>query len=187
LQPDASGHKLFFMSRMALLLCLLTIIGLSGLNSESMQSEVVLILLSNPVYPQLAKQAGVRGDVELKLAVRQDGTVESAEAVGGPAMLIQAALDSAKNSKFDCSSCTHTFTSYRLVYSFQFGPATICASPGAIDEYVKLPGYPQVTHTSNQVIVVDQPRGPLCNGGVILTPRKVRSAKCLYLWRCGYQ
>lgn len=173
------------MSKTALLLCLLAIIGLGGGDANTPQSEVILTSLTNPVYPQLALQARVVGDVELKLLIRPDGTVESAEAVRGPGMLAQAAVESAKNSRFDCSSCTETLTSYRLMYSFQFGPALVCVNPGVTDEKVHLPGYPQVTHTNNQVILVEQPLGEQCAGDSILTPFKVRSAKCLYLWKCS--
>ncbi len=184
LPASAAGHKLFFMSKMALLLCLLSalVVGESGSNIS--QDQVVLTSLSNPVYPRLAIQARVVGDVELKLLIRQDGTVDSAEAVRGPSMLVQGALDSAKNSKFNCSSCTETLTSSQLVHSFQFGPALVCANPGATDEKVHLPGYPQVTYTNDRVILIDQPVGELCSGDSILKPMKVRSAKCLYLGKC---
>lgn len=173
------------MSKTALLLCLLAIIGIGGGDAGTPQSEVVLTSLSNPVYPQLAMQARVVGDVELKLFIRQDGRVDSAEYVRGPSLLVQAALVSAKNSTFDCSSCTKALTPYQLEYSFQFGPPLVCANPGVNDEKVHLPGYPQVIHTNNRVILTDQPVGELCSGDVILRPFKVRSAKCLYLWKCS--
>jgi hypothetical protein len=165
------------------LVCILIVTIAAQVDLSTSQSEIVPTSLSDPVYPRLALQARIRGDVVLKLAVRRDGTVELAEAVSGPGMLIQAALDSAKKSKFDCSRCVETLTLYRLVYSFQFGPATTCASPGSAEEYVKLPGYPQVTQGNNQVTLIEQPMGDLCNGDVY---KKVRSVKCLYLWKCGH-
>ena len=173
------------MSRFTLLLCVLTTLVVGQGGSNIPQSEVVLTGLAKPAYPRLARQARVQGDVVLKVAVRRDGTVESAESISGPAMLVQAALDSARNSKFDCSSCTEAVTSYRLVYSFQFGPEAVCAKYGVTDELVDQ-GYPQVTQTKDRVILIDQPI-PLCNGDVMPTPRKVRSAKCLYLWKCGHR
>ena len=173
------------MSRFALLLCaLITFVAGQG-GSNIPQREVVLTELAKPVYPRLARQARIQGDVVLKLVVRRDGTVESAEAISGPAMLVQAALDSARNSKFDCSSCIEAVTSYRLEYSFQFGPEAVCANYGVTDELVDQ-GYPQVRQTKNRVILVDQ-WIPLCNDDVILTPTKTRSAKCLYLWKCGHR
>src|ERR1700722_20259495 len=104
---------MFFMSRLALLLCPLIAFVAGEVGPNPPQSEIVLTSLSNLVYPKLAIQARVVGDVELKLFIRYDGTVESIERQRGPAMLSQTALDSAKNSKFDGSSCTETLTSYR--------------------------------------------------------------------------
>jgi len=198
LQPSVTESKLYLMIRRSCLMWFLaaTVVMTSavteslvqiGSNANSQQEAVPITDLFKPVYPRLAIQGRVRGDVELKLFIRQDGTVESAEAISGPPFLIQAAVDSAKKSKFDCSSCTETLTSYRLVYSFKFGPDLVCASRGGADEYVKLPGYPQITQTNNHVVVIDQPIGELCNGDVILTQRKVRSIKCLYLWKCGFR
>ena len=37
------------------------------------QGEVVLTKLANPLYPQLARQTRIAGDVELLLEVRDDG------------------------------------------------------------------------------------------------------------------
>jgi hypothetical protein len=183
------------MNKLVFLVCLLAALAATrtaaGPQSQAenasipKQSGVSLTMLSNPVYPRLAIQARVMGDVELKLLIRHDGTVDSAQYIRGPAMLVQSATDSAKNSKFDCASCTETLTSYRLVYSFQFGPPLVCANPGVNDELVHVPGYPQISYTNNQVILIDQPVGELCSGDAILKPFKVRSAKCLFLWKCS--
>jgi protein TonB len=43
----------------------------------------------NPTYPPLARQAGISGDVELKLEIRKDGSVQSATVVSGHPMLTQ--------------------------------------------------------------------------------------------------
>jgi TonB family protein len=145
------------------------------------QNEVVLTKLSNPVYPQLAKQARVAGDVELKLNVRADGTVESADVISGPGMLRQAALDSARQSQFNCRQCSEDVNSYRLVYTFQLvatefnGNCEVKLDPTAT--------YPKVLQSMNNVTLIDHSIG-LCDPGVTIT--KVRSAKCLYLWKCGH-
>jgi hypothetical protein len=179
------------MNKLVLLVCLLAALAATrttaGPQSQAenasipKQNEVVLTKLSNPVYPKLARQATVQGDVELKLSIRADGTVESAEYVRGPAMLVQAATDSAKNSKFDCSSCIEPPTSYRLVYSFQ-----LVATEFDENCEVKLDPtatYPKVLQFQNNVTVIDYSIG-ICDPGVRV--KKVRSAKCLYLWKCGY-
>jgi hypothetical protein len=166
------------MSRLVLLLCLLPGLLAREVLSRFPQSEVVLTSLSNPVYPPLARQAHVVGDVELNLGVRADGTVESADVISGPAMLRQAALDSAHQSKFACRECSENASSFRLIYTFQIVPPQF----GPNCEVKSDPTYPQVIQSLNHVTVVDQAIG-FCDPGADNT--KVRSVKCLYLWKCG--
>jgi TonB family protein len=87
------------------------------------KGNVVMVSLFNAIYPPLARQAGISGDVELKLGIRRDGSIESAAAVSGHAMLTQAALNSAQQSQFECRGCEDEVTSHTLVYSFQFAVA----------------------------------------------------------------
>jgi TonB family protein len=82
------------------------------------KEEVGLTKLFPPVYPPLARQARITGDVVVKLQVRQDGGVESAEVPSGHPMLRQAALESAQKSKFECSRCRERTTAYSLIYTF---------------------------------------------------------------------
>jgi TonB family protein len=49
-----------------------------------------------PMYPDLAKRARVAGVVHLEAIIGKDGTVLELHAAGGPALLIQAALDAVK-------------------------------------------------------------------------------------------
>jgi TonB family protein len=183
LQPHVTGHKLFFMNRLALLLCLLTALAAGGRGSKIPQNEVVLISLAKPVYPQLAKQARVVGDVELKLSVRADGTVESTDVMSGPGMLRQAALASAQQSKFECRHCNENANSYQLTYKFELVPMEYgpdCEIKSDISNTAK---YPEVIQSQNNVTLTDYSIG-LCDPGVTIT--RVRSAKCLYLWKCGH-
>lgn len=53
-----------------------------------------------PVYPPLAREARIGGDVILKIVVRSDGNVAAAEVISGHPMLMQAALESARKSTF---------------------------------------------------------------------------------------
>jgi protein TonB len=75
-----------------------------------------MVRLVNPIYPPLARQARITGEVELKLGIRRDGSVLSAVAVNGHPMLTQAALNSAQQSAFECRGCEDEVTSYSLVY-----------------------------------------------------------------------
>jgi len=49
-----------------------------------------------PVYPPLAKSARVSGVVHLAAVIAKDGTIQELHSMGGPALLIQAALDAVK-------------------------------------------------------------------------------------------
>jgi TonB family protein len=109
--------------------------------------KVVLTELSPPIYPPLARQARITGDVKLQIGIRQDGTIGSAEVISGHPMLKQAALDSANKSKFGCRGCPAAVTTYLLTYTFDF---------------------------------LDHDDDNQCGSST-----QLRSAKCLYLWRCG--
>src|SRR5579863_1317312 len=86
--------------------------------SGAQQGKVVVSKLSLPVYPPLAQQAHISGNVELTIRVRPDGSVESARLVSGHPMLARAALDSAKQSHFECHGCGDAIT-YSFTYKFQ--------------------------------------------------------------------
>jgi TonB family protein len=49
-----------------------------------------------PVYPQLAKSAGVEGVVRLAAVIAKDGTIQEIHVLSGPALLIQATMDAVK-------------------------------------------------------------------------------------------
>ena len=68
-------------------------------------AAVVLTKLSPPVYPPLARQARITGDVKIAIGIRQDGSIVSAEVISGHPMLKQAALESAQKSIFECRGC----------------------------------------------------------------------------------
>jgi TonB family protein len=53
-----------------------------------------------PVYPEIARAAGVQGTVVFEIQVGTTGKVESINVVSGPAMLQQAAMDSVKQWTF---------------------------------------------------------------------------------------
>jgi len=56
--------------------------------------------LPQPPYPQIAKQAGVHGAVNVQILIDEDGKVISAHAVSGSAMLTRAAEDAARRARF---------------------------------------------------------------------------------------
>ncbi|HSY93649.1 MAG TPA: energy transducer TonB [Candidatus Binatus sp.] len=115
-------------------------------STETPEAGVVLTKLEPPVYPPLARQARVTGDVKIQVLIRRDGSVASTQAVSGHPMLQQAALESAHKSQFECKGCGDQGGSYSLIYAFGFQEVADCGS------------------------VVEE---------------RLRSLKCLYLWRCA--
>jgi TonB family protein len=84
---------------------------------EGPKAEVVLVKLSPPIYPPLARQASITGDVKVRLWIQKGGTIQSAEAVSGHPMLKMAALESAQKSHFECRGCADP-VAYVLTYRF---------------------------------------------------------------------
>lgn len=147
------------------------------ITSETPQEVFVLSKLGEPTYPPMALVAHVQGDVDLMLAIRRDGSVESAVPVSGHPILIQAAIDSALRSQFECRGCGDAVTSYALRYKFQVTspPGDPCGAHNGMQ-----PPPAEVDPSRHQVTVLDW-AVTICDPGL----RKVRSAKCLFLWRCG--
>lgn len=162
-------------------------------SSQTPQTGVVMTKLSPPIYPPLARQARIMGDVKLKVDIRPDGSVESAEVISGHPILKLAALDSAKNSVFECRGCEGPQTS-SLVYNFvildtaEFKPDPCCCStpPKRPVKDVE----PQMNMAAG-LITISVPTTPVCMCPDECDERRAeehsryRSLKCLYLWKCG--
>jgi TonB family protein len=140
---------------------------------EISQGEVVLVSIFNPTYPRLARAARVTGDVELKLEIRGDGSLDSAVVVRGHPLLNDAALSSARQSRFECRACDNETTSYSLIYSYQLVASPDWPCPEGSAEHV--------TQHRNQVTIEAEPI-PM---KITFSSIRIRSAKCLYLWACG--
>lgn len=59
--------------------------------------EARLIRRREPVYPPLARQARIQGVVRLEAVIGPDGRVEKVQAISGPPLLRQAAVDAVKD------------------------------------------------------------------------------------------
>ena len=110
----------------------LTRLPAQSANSTTTQEGAVLTKLFQPVYPPLARQAHIVGDVELLLEVRVNGSVESVDVVSGHPLPKQAAVDSAKQSRFECQRCGEGTLPYHLVYSFQLVAENCCTAPTGV-------------------------------------------------------
>jgi len=151
-------------------------------NSDIPKGDAILVSLSKPVYPPLARQADIYGDVRVAVTVRPDGTAKAAVESGHP-KLIQAALDSATQSHFECRVAT--LCSYTLVYAFKQIEGSDCCSafsaPVTIEQESQSTdpeGRPQIH------ITIAAEHVCICDPAATLT-MKVRSLKCLYLWKCS--
>ncbi len=142
----------------------------------SPQPEVMLTKLSPVIYPPLARMASIVGEVKVQVGIRNDGTVASAELISGHPMLKQAALESAQKSQFECHECGEAVTTYLLTYSFEANDDGSCCD--ALDRV------PEVTQKQGHITIASA-RICLCDPASTLS-KKVRSAKCLYLWKCGF-
>jgi len=149
------------------------------------QDKVSIVKLFPPVYPSVAKQTRITGDVQVALLVRPDGSLESATFVSGHPLLKQAALDSAQHSQFVCKDCGKELRSFQMTYSFQLGPTVYCtesSAPAQVSE--KGESYSRVVQSTNHITLYDQPIGT-CDLAFQVTEKRVRSIKCLFLWKCG--
>jgi TonB family protein len=143
--------------------------------AETPQTAVVMTKLSPVIFPPLARMTNIDGDVKVELAIRKDGSVESAVLFSGHPMLASAALDSARQSQFECKGCTETLTSYLLTYTFRIKRNGDCCGGLGVLPVVSL---------SAGHVTIERAEVCICDPEVTIT-RKVRTAKCLYLWKCA--
>ena len=152
---------------------------------------VMLIELSPPLYPPLARQGRIAGDVRVQLSVRPDGSVESATPISGHTWLVPAALESARQSWFECRGCSGTAIAYSMTYTFQMVGELdrCCCTTGAPRNSVaERYSVPQVSQSQDHVTLTAAPLcvcPDACDADWAQAHSKFRSAKCLYLWKCG--
>ena len=144
--------------------------------AETSQAKVVLTQLSPPVYPPLARQANIFGEVKVDVAIRRDGSVASAELFSGHPILAPAALESARQSQFECRGCGEGLTTLSLTYAFEMKDDGDCCNA--------ILHRPEVTQSLNRV-VISAAKLCFCDPPSTLGKR-VRAMKCLYLWKCGF-
>lgn len=150
------------------------------------QCEALLVKFDAPLYPQIARVAHIEGELVLTVVLNRDGTVKSAVVVSGPPLLAEAALLSAKQSQFECRTCDESSPSVELKYTFRLVEVAPCTTaegssngvaPAATDRSL-----PSVSYSHNHITVTDY---SFCLVDPAVT--KVRAAKCLYLWKCGFR
>jgi protein TonB len=63
-------------------------------------SDGLLLAPIRPVYPAIAKAAGVQGAVVVEAVISKAGRIESLHAVSGPVMLTRAAMDAVAGARY---------------------------------------------------------------------------------------
>jgi TonB family protein len=163
-------------------IAVLAVIEIAAQSVETAHGGPSLSKLYDPIYPPLARQARISGDVVLSLRIRQDGSIESVELVSGHPMLTVAAIESARASHFECTNCASTVPAYSLTYEFRIlasDPEEYCKNgdqqrPPELDASLH-----NVSVFANEIWTCDP------SATIRRTYTSVRSAKCLYLWKCS--
>ena len=150
--------------------------------SDSTSAHVVVADLSTPTYPALALQARITGSVTLDVTVRANGDVDTVTVVSGHPILVKAASDSATHTRFECKDCNEAQTHYPMTYKFELGDPTSCTGIDAEGNAQYQVSDPHVTQSQSTVTIVGRPVA-ICDPPASIV--RVRSAKCLFLWRCG--
>lgn len=148
------------------------------------RGTAVLVSLSRPSFPPIARTANVSGQVKVLVTVHQDGSAEKVVLEGQP-LLKNAALESAKSSVFECQQCEAP-VQYAITYNFERTQRGNCCD--GFTAPVELMQGPETTddqglqHTE---VVISAEHICLCDPAGTISPSHRRSLKCLYLWKCA--
>lgn len=152
--------------------------------SHTDEPAVSVVKQAPLLYPPLARQTGIVGDVELDIQITAAGHVDTINGVKGHPLLQQAAIDSARQSEYTCNHCGDTGAIIRMLYSFKIIPTPTCSH--SKDANVLSAPEREVAQTpSLNHITVEAPQFCTMDPAADITSRKSRSWKCLYLWKCA--
>jgi len=74
------------------------------LSSTAFASGRVAKSKATPTYPELAKRMNISGIVKVEVTVAPNGHVLSAKAMGGHPLLVESAVNAAKEFKYEAST-----------------------------------------------------------------------------------
>ncbi|HGY55415.1 MAG TPA: energy transducer TonB [Caldithrix abyssi] len=86
----------------------------------AVSQKPVLIHKEKPVYPDLARKAGIEGIVVVLVTIGKDGSVEDAKIYKSLPMLDEAALAAAKKCKFKPAKQRDKFVRVKMTIPFHF-------------------------------------------------------------------
>jgi hypothetical protein len=154
------------------------VIAQAEAKGQEIKGQVVLSKLFPPAYPPLAQDFLVSGDVHLRISVHPDGSIESVAVIDGPPLLVRSALDSAKQSHFDCKYCGRSnLVEGTFTYSFQLSEQKPADSNCCLEE--QAPSDKTTTarvSQSDERITVSVPARCICSAEYlgILMDRRMR-------------
>lgn len=99
-----NGKKLMAIAVMATLLTT----GALAQSGRTLKNRVT------PSYPELAKKMNVKGAVKVELVVGPTGAVKTAKAMGGHPLLIDAAVNAAKQFKYEAGEETKEMVTFKF-------------------------------------------------------------------------
>ena len=150
----------------------------SKMLAQAESPRVAIVALHVPVYPTLANQARLKGEVKMKVVIQPNGKIDqdSIVVVTGHPMLIPAARETLIASQYECIGCTQAFK-YFLLFSFLPGPflSQGCTSGTADSVLLKGSREPQLSYFENHVTIIGPPVA-LCPSGPFGPASKRRSA-----------
>jgi len=82
--------------------------------------EPKLIFSTLPIYPAAAKNSNIEGDVVIRATIDKTGRVTHTEAISGPAMLRQSALDALGRWKYEPSKLDGQPVSVQMLVTIKF-------------------------------------------------------------------
>ena len=131
--------------------------------------------LDRPVYPRLAQLAHIQGRAQIEIRLEPDGKASIVSSSGDHGLLVEAARQALEGSQLSCDNCngrSGLFTidfDYTLVARPSASPCSDNESSAVLDS---------ATH-----ITVSTKMPCVYRYGLVV--QKVRSPRCLYLWRCA--
>jgi TonB family protein len=75
-------------------------IWMGGVRADPDEQRQKLVRSVEPVYPDVAKRAGIEGTVLLKVVIARDGIVKAVKVVSGEPVLADAAKDAVKKWRY---------------------------------------------------------------------------------------
>ncbi len=164
-----------------LLVALVTVAVCFGQSTIGHNGSVSVVKAEPPQYPPLAHSANLPGDVKVAFTIKPDGSIASFKVVSGNPLLSPAVLNSARTAQFACNECLSP-QEFVVVYRFRINAKIIDCCAGSFQKIE----YPSEPPTPGQIVITTEaePFCTCCTAGTL--SKRPRTAKCLYLWRCGH-